>query len=111
MHPESGTRQSYLQSCLADHKGPAVAATDYTKAFADQVRPFMGRRYAVLGTDGYGRSDTREKLREFFEVDRRFVVVAALKALSEEGEISPDKVSLAIKKYGLDPDKPNPLTV
>ena len=90
-----------------------VAATDYLKAFADQIRPFIprGREYRVLGTDGYGRSDSRQKLRQFFEVNRHWVVVAALKALADQGECKPALVAQAIKKYGLDPDKPNPATV
>jgi pyruvate dehydrogenase E1 component len=79
--------------------------------FANQIRPFIDRRYVVLGTDGYGRSDTRQNLRRFFEVDRHYVTVAALAALADDGTIAQSKVAEAIKKYGVDPDKPNPLTV
>ncbi|MCK5363395.1 MAG: hypothetical protein KAR22_10525, partial [Gammaproteobacteria bacterium] len=79
--------------------------------FANQIRPFIDRRYVVLGTDGYGRSDTRKNLRRFFEVDRHYVTVAALRALADDGEIPQARVAEAIKKYGVDPDKPNPLTV
>ena len=81
------------------------------KVFADQIRPFIHKHYVVLGTDGFGRSDTREKLRSFFEVDRRYVTVAALKALADEGTIPPGKVTEAIGKYGVDPQKPEPTTV
>jgi pyruvate dehydrogenase E1 component len=88
-----------------------VAATDYMKSYADQIRPFVPHAYHVLGTDGYGRSDTREKLREFFEVDRCWVVVAALKALADEGEIPVGRVSEAIARYDIDTKKPNPLSV
>jgi pyruvate dehydrogenase E1 component len=88
-----------------------VAATDYMKVFADQIREFVPGRYKVLGTDGFGRSDTRQRLRQFFEVDRYYVTVAALKALAEEGSVAPETVEQAIVKFGIDPDKPNPVTV
>jgi pyruvate dehydrogenase E1 component len=90
-----------------------VAATDYMKAFADQIRPFVPRDrvYRVLGTDGFGRSDSRAKLRHFFEVNRYFVVIAALKALAESGEGKAKSVADAIRKYGIDPNKPDPTTV
>jgi len=81
------------------------------KAFAEQIRPFVPRRYTVLGTDGFGRSDTREKLRYFFEVDRHWVTLASLAALAEDGAIERQKLADAIRKYGIDPEKPNPLTV
>ena len=88
-----------------------MAATDYMKLFADQVRAWVPADYHVLGTDGFGRSDTREKLRHFFEVDRNFVTVQALKALADRGEIDRKVVAEAIKTYGIDPNKPNPLNV
>jgi pyruvate dehydrogenase E1 component len=88
-----------------------IAATDYMRAFAEQIRAFVPRRYTVLGTDGFGRSDTREKLREFFEVDRRYVAIAALKALADEGALPATRVAEAIAKYGIDADKPAPWTV
>jgi pyruvate dehydrogenase E1 component len=88
-----------------------IAATDYMRAFAEQIRPFVPRRYAVLGTDGFGRSDTREKLRRFFEVDRYYVTVAALKALADEGMLPAAQAAEAIKKYGIDASKPAPWTV
>ena len=111
LHPEDSPRQSYVAACLKNRKGPVIAATDYMKAYADQIREFVPGRYHVLGTDGFGRSDTRAKLRQFFEVDRRYVALAALKALADEGQISAAKVSEAIKKYGISPDKPNPIAV
>jgi pyruvate dehydrogenase E1 component len=93
--------------------GPVVAASDYLKTFADQIRPFVPKErvYRVLGTDGFGRSDSRAKLRHFFEVNRFFVAIAALKALAEQGEGKAKSVAQAIKKYGIDPDKPDPTTV
>jgi pyruvate dehydrogenase E1 component len=113
VHPEGARQKSHVEMCLEETKGPVIAATDYIKTFADQIRPFVpqGRRYRVLGTDGYGRSDTREKLRYHFEVDRHWVVVAALKSLAEDGLIKPGKVSEALARYQLDPDKPNPVSV
>ncbi|MCC7079874.1 MAG: pyruvate dehydrogenase (acetyl-transferring), homodimeric type [Burkholderiales bacterium] len=112
LHPEAEPRLSHVEQCLKDRPGPVVAATDYIKAYADQIRPFVRNRYIVLGTDGFGRSDTREKLRRFFEVDRHHVAVAALKALAETTEsVSPRQVGEAIRKYGIDPEAPNPVTV
>jgi pyruvate dehydrogenase E1 component len=111
LHPEAPRRASYVEQCLAQRKGPVVAATDYIKAYADQIRPYIPKRYKALGTDGFGRSDTRKKLRHFFEVDRYYVAIAALKALADDGEIGASKVSRAIKLYNINPDKPNPVTV
>ncbi len=111
LHPEAGPRLSYIQRCLGERKGPCIAATDYIKNYADQIRAYVPGRYVVLGTDGFGRSDTRERLRRHFEVDRRYVAVAALKALADEGEIAPARVAEAIGRYGIDADKPNPLKV
>jgi pyruvate dehydrogenase E1 component len=88
-----------------------VAATDYMRLFADQIRNWVPGRYKVLGTDGYGRSDYRRKLRHFFEVDRHWVTIAALKSLAEEGAVEPKVVAEAILKYGIDCEKPNPMTV
>jgi pyruvate dehydrogenase E1 component len=111
LHPTEKARASYVEQCLAGTKGPVVASTDYMRAFADQIREFVPRRYKVLGTDGFGRSDSRENLRRFFEVGRNYVVVAALKALAEDGEVPATKVAEAIKKYGIDTEKPAPWTV
>jgi pyruvate dehydrogenase E1 component len=109
LHPGEPARKAYVGQCLEEQAGPVVAATDYIRTFAEQIRSFVPRRYLVLGTDGYGRSDTRERLRRHFEVDRHHVAVAALKALADEGTIKPDVVADAIKKYEIDQDKPYPL--
>ena len=110
LHPESQPRTSYVDACL-DAKTPVIAATDYIRAYPEQIRPFIKARYKTLGTDGFGRSDTRKKLRHFFEVDRYYVAVTALKALADEGTIPASEVSKAIKLYKINPDKPNPTTV
>jgi pyruvate dehydrogenase E1 component len=111
LHPADAPRQSFVAQQLEKHTGPVVASTDYMKNYAEQIRPFIpkGRTYKVLGTDGFGRSDFRSKLREHFEVNRHFIVVAALKALSEEGTVPVSKVVEAIAKYGIKTDKINPL--
>jgi pyruvate dehydrogenase E1 component len=112
LHPEAPRRPSYVESCLGGRPGPVVAATDYMRLFADQIRPYLpGKHYVVLGTDGFGRSDTRKHLRHFFEVDRRYVALAALKALADTGALPAAKVSEALGKYAIDPEKPNPVTV
>jgi len=112
LHPESTPRVAYAESCLKDRQGPVIAATDYIKLFADQIRAFLPvHQYVVLGTDGFGRSDTRRQLRKFFEVDRHYVAVAALKALADEEAVPRVKVTEAIRKYGIDPEKRNPVTV
>jgi pyruvate dehydrogenase E1 component len=111
LHPDQPPRRSYVESCLDGHPGPVVAATDYMKLYAEQLRPFIPRRYVTLGTDGFGRSDTRAKLRRHFEVDRHYVVVAALKALADDGALPASKALEAIRQYGIDADKPNPVTV
>ena len=111
LHPMDEPRVSFVGRQLANHAGPVVASTDYMKAYAEQIRPFIpkGRTYKVLGTDGFGRSDFRSKLREHFEINRHYIVVAALKALSEEGAVPVAKVAEAIAKYGIKADKVNPL--
>jgi pyruvate dehydrogenase E1 component len=109
LHPEQEPRQSYVERQLGPTSGPIVAATDYIQTHADQIRPFVPRRYRVLGTDGFGRSDLRSQLRKFFEVDRYYVALAALKSLVDEGEVPAARVSDAIRKYGIDPEKPNPV--
>jgi pyruvate dehydrogenase E1 component len=111
LHPEAKPRVSYVEHCLSKRTGPVVAATDYIRSYGDQIRPFVPKHYKVLGTDGFGRSDTRKKLRHFFEVDRYYVAVAALKALADEATIAASEVSRAIKLYNINPDKPNPTTV
>jgi pyruvate dehydrogenase E1 component len=113
MHPEDAPQVSYVEQCLAGHPGPVIAASDYMKTFADQIRPFVPRDrvYRVLGTDGFGRSDTRAQLRHFFEVNRYWIVIAALKALVDQGQLKAKKVAEAIAKYELDPTKPDPTKV
>ncbi|MCC5809769.1 MAG: pyruvate dehydrogenase (acetyl-transferring), homodimeric type [Ectothiorhodospiraceae bacterium] len=112
LHPDKKPRTCWVQDKLKNRKGPAIAASDYMRAFPEQIRPHMDdRRYVVLGTDGFGRSDTREQLRRFFEVDRYYVTVAALKALADDGQIEAKAVTEAIRKYGLDPEKPIPTSV
>jgi pyruvate dehydrogenase E1 component len=114
LHPDEKPRVPYVTQALAGRPaGPVVAASDYMKTFADQIRPFVPRErgYRVLGTDGFGRSDSREKLRHFFEVNRNFVVLAALRALAEQGDGKAKSVAEAMKKYGIDPEKPDPTTV
>lgn len=109
-HPTEHPKEAYVTRCLKEAKGPVIAATDYIKAYAEQVRAFVPSSYSVLGTDGFGRSDTRLKLRHFFEVNRFYIVVTALKALADEGKIPKERVMDAMKQYHLDPEKLNPLT-
>jgi pyruvate dehydrogenase E1 component len=107
----SSTRESYVARCLAPTRGPVIAASDYVSAVADLIRPWVPRRYVALGTDGYGRSDTRVALRRFFEVDRHSIVVAALSALADEGRIERARVATAIATYEIDAARPAPWTV
>jgi pyruvate dehydrogenase E1 component len=114
LHPVEATtklRLPYVTQQLSKYDGPVVASTDYMKLLAEQIRPFIpkGRTYRVLGTDGFGRSDSRVKLREHFEVNRYYVVIAALKSLADDGRIPATRVAEAIKKYGINADKINPL--
>jgi pyruvate dehydrogenase E1 component len=108
MHPEATPKVAYITECLKDSKAPVIAATDYVKNYADQVRKYIPQHYTVLGTNGFGRSDSRENLRHFFEVNRYYIVVAALYSLAETGQIKGSVVSDAIKKFNLDPEKINP---
>lgn len=110
LHPDEPRRASYVESCFASEKGPVIAATDYIRAVGEQIRPYLDKPYTVLGTDGYGRSDRRLELRKFFEVDRYFIAIAALKALADQGDIPVAKVKECMARYGIDPEKPNPLT-
>jgi len=112
LHPADAQQKGHFEQSMEATDGPIVVSTDYMRTYAEQVRAFVpkGRTYKVLGTDGYGRSDTRAKLREFFEVDRHYVTVAALKSLADEGKIKPSVVAEAIAKYGINPEKPNPVT-
>ena len=111
LHPEESPRTPFVKAQLAGSKGPVIAATDYMRNYPDQIRGYIDRHYVTLGTDGFGRSDMRSQLRKFFEVNRYYVVLAALKALTDEGELPPALVTEAIQKYKIDPEKPNPVTV
>ncbi|WP_458237202.1 transketolase-like TK C-terminal-containing protein, partial [Pseudomonas sp. P5_A2_2] len=110
LHPGQKPKLSYVEECLNGRKGPVIASTDYMKLFAEQIRQWVpSKEFKVLGTDGFGRSDSRKKLRHFFEVDRHFVVLAALEALADRGDIEPKVVAEAIAKFGINPEKRNPL--
>jgi pyruvate dehydrogenase E1 component len=111
LHPEAKPRKCYIEQCLGGRKGPYVAATDYMKIVPDQVQRWVPGRFISLGTDGYGRSDGRDALRQHFEVDERYIAVSALKALADDGALDQRTVSQAIKKYGIDPDRPDPVTL
>lgn len=111
LHPEEAPQVAYVTECLQDRQGPVVASTDYMRLYADQLREYIPKRYKVLGTDGFGRSDTRGKLREFFEVNRYYIAIAALKALQEEGQIETAVVAKAMKTFNINPEKPAPWTV
>jgi pyruvate dehydrogenase E1 component len=111
LNPDKKAKQSYVEECLSKTEGPVIASTDYMKSFGDQIRNFVPRRFVSLGTDGYGRSDSREALRSFFEVDRYYVVLATLKALADEGKVPASKAAEAIKKYKINASRPNPTTV
>jgi pyruvate dehydrogenase E1 component len=110
LNPGKKAKSAYITQCLAKAKGPVLAATDYMKVYSDQVRAWIPQRYTVLGTDGFGRSDTRAQLRKHFEVNTENIVVTALNSLSEEGKVDKKVVAEAIKKYDLDSNKPNPLS-
>ncbi|MGH8551638.1 MAG: pyruvate dehydrogenase (acetyl-transferring), homodimeric type [Methylococcales bacterium] len=111
LHPDRKARLSVVEQCLGNSSGPVIAASDYQRLVADQIRAFVPRRYTVLGTDGYGRSDCRQELRKYFEVDRFYIALAALKALADEGVVAVDKVSQAISLYKIDPEKPDPASI
>jgi pyruvate dehydrogenase E1 component len=109
LNVEAKDQKSYVETCFDKVEGPFIAATDYMSIYADQIREFIPGKYIALGTDGFGRSDTRSQLRHFFEVDAKFITFAALKALADEGKIDNSKVLKAMKKYGIDKNKPAPL--
>jgi pyruvate dehydrogenase E1 component len=110
LHPTDAPRKPYITQLLEDREGPVVIATDYMKTYAEQLRAYVPGGYTVLGTEGFGRSDSREKLRYFFEVNRHFVVIAALKTLADQGKVKADVVSKAIKQFGIDPEKADPMS-
>jgi len=111
LHPEEEPRKAWVTQLLEGQQGPVIAATDYVRAYADQIRAFVPTNYSVLGTDGFGRSDTRANLRRFFEVDRYYIAHAAIAALAQEGKMNAKDVSRAIHEYGIDPEKANPVNV
>jgi pyruvate dehydrogenase E1 component len=111
LHPGEEQKRTWLETSLEGHDGPVVAATDYMRSFADQIRPWIDAPYRVLGTDGFGRSDYRKALRSFFEVDRHHVVLAALTELAKTGEVDADAPKKAIESYEIDPERPAPWKV
>ena len=111
LHPDAEPRKCYVEQALADRPGPYVAATDYMKIVSDQIERWVPGHFVSLGTDGYGRSDDRASLRKHFEVDKRYIVVTALKALADDGALDQKTVVEAIEKYGIDPDRPDPVTL
>ncbi|ALO46909.1 pyruvate dehydrogenase (acetyl-transferring), homodimeric type [Pseudohongiella spirulinae] len=111
LHPGKKSKVPFVTKCLGDSQAPVIAATDYMRIYADQVREYIPASYRVLGTDGFGRSDSRQNLRRFFEVDRNYIVIAALTELGARKLVSADVISKAIKDLGIDADKPNPMTV
>ena len=111
LHPGDAVRVPYVRHLLQDREGPVVAATDYMRSVPDQIREWVGGRYVTLGTDGFGRSDSRAALRRHFEMDRNYITIAALKALADEGQIDAATVAKAIKALGVDPAKPVPWKV
>ncbi|MBA2656186.1 MAG: pyruvate dehydrogenase (acetyl-transferring), homodimeric type [Tatlockia sp.] len=111
MHPDNQPKRAFVSTLLAERKGPIIAATDYMRLYADQIRPFIDAPFTVLGTDGYGRSDTRERLRHFFEVDAKFIVLAALEDLVKLGQLPKSTLKAAMLRYGIDSEKPDPVTL
>ncbi len=111
LHPSESPKKSYIEQCFGDRPGPYIAATDYMKIVPDQIQRWVPGTFLSLGTDGYGRSDARKELREHFEVDRRCIAVTALMALVDDGALDRKTVAAAIEKYGIDPDRPDPVTL
>jgi pyruvate dehydrogenase E1 component len=109
LNPTAEKKRSFVEECLADQPGVVIASTDYIRNYCEQIRPWIKAPYTVLGTDGFGRSDNRPRLRSHFEVDRYHVVVATLNTLAEQGEIGFDVVDKAIKKYSINADAINPI--
>ena len=111
LHPEDKPKESYLSSCIDPDNGPVIAVSDYVKLVAEQIAPYVNCRFTALGTDGFGRSETRDELRNFFEVNKYYIVITALNQLSQIGLIQKSKVKSAINKYDINPEKPNPVTI
>ena len=110
-HPNKKQQKSHLEKSLSKNTVPTVAVSDYVKMLAEQIAPYVPGPFYSLGTDGFGRSDTRENLRHFFEVDRYYIALTALRALADDGVVEMTKVEQAMKKYNIDPEKPNPIMV
>ena len=108
LNPGEKPEKSYVEKCLEKREGPIIAASDYIRTFADQIRPYLSKPFYSFGTDGYGRSDSRKKLRRFFEVDKEYIVTYALSALAKEQLIPSKHAETAMKKYNIDKDKPIP---
>ena len=108
LNPNKKPKKSYVQECLSKRDGPVIAASDYTRAFTDQIRPYTDKKFYSFGTDGYGRSDTRKNLRKFFEVDKEHIVAYGLSVLAKEQLIASKYAKEAIKKYNIDGSKPMP---
>ena len=108
LHPEQDPKKTYIEKCLEGRSGPIIAASDYIRSHVDQIRPYIKSNFTTLGTDGYGRSDTRKELRKFFEVNKESIVVNALSTLSREQKIASKIVNDAIKQFRIDPEKPYP---
>ena len=111
LHPQETAKTSYVGSCMQPENGPVIAISDYVKLVAEQIAPYIECPFVALGTDGFGRSETRDELRRFFEVNRYYIVMTALDALSRENKIDKSQIKAAIEKYQIDPEKPNPVTV
>jgi len=110
-HPTKNQKKSHLEENLSKNTVPTVAVSDYVKMLSEQIAPYVPGPFYSLGTDGFGRSDTRENLRHFFEIDRYYIIITALRALANEGVVEMLKVKQAMKRYNIDPEKPNPLKV
>ena len=111
LHPEDVNQKSYVDSCLKIENGPVIAVSDYVKLVAEQIAPYIKCPFMALGTDGFGRSETRKELRKFFEINRYYIIMTAIESLSNEGVLEKQKVQEVIEKYDLDPEKPNPIKV
>jgi len=111
LHPEAEPRKCYIEECLASRPGPYIAATDYMKIVPDQIQRWVPGSFISLGTDGYGRSDARKALRQHFEIDQRYIALTALNALADDGVLDQKTVAQAIHKFGIDPDRPDPVTL
>ena len=111
MHPDKEPKKSHLELCLSKNSVPTVAVSDYVKMVSEQIGPYVPGPYYALGTDGFGRSETRDALRHFFEVDRYYIVLTVIRSLANEKKIDVKMVEKVMDKYNLDPEKPNPINV